>query len=309
MVPRQTLIAVLIGIEVALLVGMIGAVRGGGPSLWPGFPSASAQGANAAPSWTFVTGPSPAVTIDIGHADLTIETRPGLQVAVSVVPGSEFNSSGQISARDEGGTIRILAANRDSSASMYMDERNVHVTVPPQTRVIVEEAGDIAASGLRADASFDSPNGGITISDFRGELTANSSDGHVEVSDADCATLRASSANGRVVLHRVKAGRLEASSSNGRVEATELAVRDGSVSSSNGRVSLHFAAGADTTVTASAANGDITIRGLAAAAAATGVASGDDDDDSVARTVRVGAGEGKLDVHASNGSIDLRGES
>jgi DUF4097 and DUF4098 domain-containing protein YvlB len=250
------------------------------------------------------------VTIDIGHADLTIETRPGVQVAVAVVPGSEFNSSGPISASDEGGTIRILAANRNGAASMYMDERNVHVTVPPQTRVIVEQAGDITASGLRADASFDSPNGGITISDFRGELSANSSNGHVEVSDADCPTLRASSEDGRVVLHRVTAGRLEVSSSNGRVEATELAVRDGNVSSSNGRVSLLFAPAADTTVTASAANGDITIHGLAASGAATGVAGGDDDDDdSAARTVRVGAGEGKLDVHASNGSIDLRGES
>jgi hypothetical protein len=289
---------------------MVGAVRGGGPSLLPSFPSASAQGANVAPAWTFATGPSPAVTIDIGHADLTIESRAGFQVTVAVVPGSEFNSSGAISAQDEGGTIRILAANRDSSAKMYMDERNVHVTVPPQTRVIVEQAGDISATGLRADASFDSPNGGIAISDFRGELTATSSDGHVEVSDADCTTLRASSANGRVVLHRVTAGRLEASSSNGRVEATALAVRDGSVSSSNGRVSLGFAAGADTTVTASAANGDVRVRGLQAVDGAPhSTSSSDDDNDGAAQTVRVGAGEGKLDVHASNGSIDLRGES
>jgi DUF4097 and DUF4098 domain-containing protein YvlB len=174
----------------------------------------------------------------------------------------------------------------------------VHVTVPPQARIVVEQAGAIVASGLRAAASFDSPNGGITVSDFHGELTVASADGHIEVSDADCPVLRASSSNGRVVLHRVNAARLEASSSNGR--------RDGSISSSNGRVSLGFASGSDTTVSASAANGEIRVRGLAGIATATAV---DDGDDTSSRTVRIGAGAGRLDVHASNGSIDLRGES
>jgi DUF4097 and DUF4098 domain-containing protein YvlB len=222
----------------------------------------------------------------------------------------EVSSSGPIAVTDAGGTVRIMARDRDNDPSMYVDDRNVHVTVPPATRVTVERAGDITASGLRAAASFDSPNGGIVISDFRGALTATSDDGHVEVSDADCPTLHASSANGRVVLHRVSAQRLEASSSNGRIEATALAVRDGSVSSSNGRVSLGFAPGADTTVTAAASNGAIRVRGLAAVVTnAPAAASGDDDEDSAAQTVRVGAGDGRLDVHASNGSIDLRGES
>jgi hypothetical protein len=303
MVPRQTLIAVLIGIEVALVAGMIASVRGGGYPSWSSIAGATAEG--VPPSWTFSVGPAPAVTIDIGHADLTIETRPGVQVGVAIVPGTEINSSGAIAARNDGGTIRITAARRDVS-SMYVDERNVHVTVPPQARIVVEQAGAIVASGLRAAASFDSPNGGITVSDFHGELTVASADGHIEVSDADCPVLRASSSNGRVVLHRVNAARLEASSSNGRVEATGLAVRDGSISSSNGRVSLGFASGSDTTVSASAANGEIRVRGLAGIATATAV---DDGDDTSSRTVRIGAGAGRLDVHASNGSIDLRGES
>jgi hypothetical protein len=93
-------------------------------------------------------------------------------------------------------------------------------------------------------------------------------------------------------------------------------VRDGSVSSSNGRVSLGFAPGADTTVTAEASNGSVRVSGFPAAAAAANSASDDEDDDdgdggggSSARTVRVGAGGGQLDVHASNGNIDLMRES
>jgi hypothetical protein len=34
----------------------------------------------------------------------------------------------------------------------------------------------------------------------------------------------------------------------------------------------------------------------------------DDDDSSTAKTVRIGAGRGRLDVHASNGSINLSQE-
>lgn len=309
MIPRRTLIAVLIGIEVAIVAAMFGAIRGGPAALWHGFGTAAVAGPAAAPAWTFPAGSAPAVSIDIGHADLTIETRPGAQIAVAVEPGMEVSSSGPISARDDAGTIRITARDRNSDASAYIDERNVHVTVPPETRVTVERAGNITAGGLRAPGSFDSPNGHIDITDFHGELTATADNGHVEISDSDCPALHASSSNGRIVLHRVNARRLDASSSNGRVEATALAVRDGSISTSNGRVSLGFAPGADTTVSAVASNGGIRVHGLTQTATGAPPAWSDDDSDSATRTVRVGAGNGRLDVHAGNGSIDLKGES
>jgi DUF4097 and DUF4098 domain-containing protein YvlB len=312
MVPRATLIAVLIGVEVAIVVGMIGAVRGGsGPSSF-GFPIASAGVPAGGPGWSFAAGPHPSVTVDIGHADLTIETRPGAQIAVTVVPGMEFHSSGPISARDDGGTVRVTAADGEGRSSFYVDDRNVHVIVPPAPRVVVEQAGDIDARGLRAAASFDSTHGDITVRDFRGQLSAASSDGRLEISDADCSTLHAASSNGRVVLTRVTAAQIDASSSNGRVEGTALRLHDGRVSSSNGRVSLGFTAGADTTVNAASNNGHVHVSGFTATPATTAKHGDDDEDDdddsSAATTVRIGAGSGRLDVHASNGSINLSQE-
>jgi hypothetical protein len=302
MVPRPTVIAVLIGVEVAIVAGMFGAVRGGTDS--------AGAGVAAGSGWSFAAGPNPSVTVDIGHADLTIETRPGTQIAVNVVPGMEIHSSGPISARDDGGTIRVIAADGAGASHFYVDDRNVHVIVPPATRVIVEQAGDIDAGGLRAAASFESSHGNITVRDFRGQLSATSSDGRLEISDADCPTLHVASSNGRVTLTRVTAAQIDASSDNGRVEGTALQLHDGHVSSSNGRVSLSFAGGADTTVSAASSNGRVHVSGFTAGPATT-VEHGDEDDDSdssAATTVRVGAGNGRLSVHASNGSINLSQE-
>jgi DUF4097 and DUF4098 domain-containing protein YvlB len=314
MVQRPTLIAVLIGVEVAIVIGMFGAVRGG----WVPSPFVFSSAGAAVPAgghdWSFTAGPHPAVTVSIGHADLTIETRPGPQIAVSVVPGIEIHSSGPISARDDGGMIRVTAANAEGASHFYVDDRNIHVIVPPETRVIVEQAGDIDARGLRAAASFESSHGDITIRDFRGPLSATSSDGRLEISDADCPTLYVASSNGRVTLTRVTAAQIDASSSNGRVEGTALQLHDGHVSSLNGRVSLGFAGGADTTVSAASSNGHVHVSGFTSGPVTSSVKrAGDDEDDddsnsSSATTVRVGAGSGRLNVHASNGSINLSQE-
>jgi hypothetical protein len=310
MVPRATLIAVLIGVEVALVAGMAGAIRGGSLPSSFGFPHGPAGMPGGAPQWSFAAGPNPSVTVDIGHADLTIETRAGAQIAVAVVPGAEIRSSGPIAASDDAGTVHVTATGIIAS-NFYVDDRNVHVTVPPATRIVVVSAGDIAATGLRAAASFDSQHGFITVRDFRGELTATSADGHVEISNADCTSLHVTSSNGRVVLRQVAAAQIDASSYNGRVEGTGLQLRDGRVSSSNGRVSLGFAPNADTLISASSSNGRVHVSGFAATPgnqAQRGDDDGDDADASSATHVRIGSGNGRLDVRASNGNIDLNQE-
>jgi hypothetical protein len=320
MVPRATLIAVLVGIEMALVFAMVVAM-GGGPAArsggWPGAPggAASALTPLTAPL-TFPAGDHPALAIDVGLADVTIDTHPVARIDVAVTDGfRHMGSQAPITTRADGDTIRISAEETDFWAFLG-DSRVVHITVPPQTRVVIANGGNINVTGLRADATVNSgahfhPGDGISVQDFRGSLTATSPDGTIEVTDADCPELHVTSANGRVTLTRVRAQQIFASSSNGRVEGTGLQLHDGRVASSNGRVSLGFASGADTTVTAGAANGHVRVSGFAATAA-TYVRGGDDadddDDSSAAKTVRIGAGSGRLDVRASNGSIDLSQE-
>jgi hypothetical protein len=311
MVPRATLIAVLVGVELALIFGMVVSV-GGGPSGRFGRAGTPAGAASLKGPTTFTAGDRPAVAVDVGLADVVIDAVPGTRIDVSVSDSRmHVGSSAPITARDDGGTIRVTASETDAWAFLG-DSRTVHITVPPATTVVVANAGNVTVSGLRAAATINSgahfhPDDGVTVRDFRGSLTATTSNGNLDVIDADCSELHVASENGRLTLTRVRARQIDASSSNGRVNGTGLQLRDGRVASSNGRVSLGFAPGADTTVSAASSNGRVNVSGLSVGTQS--VKSDDDDDDSTAaKTVRVGAGGGRLTVRTSNGSIDLTQE-
>ena len=293
MVQRLPLIAALVILEFAIVGGMFIAIRGSGPVSWSFHRHVqhdADNGGGAGSSYSFVTGSAPELTIDVGYADVAIVTQSAGRVDVTV-PGDELPSFmgalAPITATADGDTVRIAA--QEGHWSMFGDPRVVRITVPVATRVTIQNAGNISATGLRAEASFSSVRGDISVDDF------------------NAPALRLAASDGHMTLHAIVADLLEATSSNGRVEATGLQVRDGHVISSNGRITLGFRPGADTVVSAATSNGMIKVFGLDGGAA---VRSGgdDDDDDANARTVRVGAGEGRLDVHASNGNINLSQE-
>ena len=76
MVPRATVIAVLIGVEVALLYGMAVAISGGGAPIGPPGFSRPGDGVTAFTPQSFSVGARPALAIDVGMADVTIDTHP-----------------------------------------------------------------------------------------------------------------------------------------------------------------------------------------------------------------------------------------
>lgn len=296
MIQRGTLIAVLIGVEVALVAMMAQAISPGSPTSSRDTTLHDFHGpaAHGAADYSFTTGAHPEVTVDIGYADLTVYRRDegGISVNVTASGWHGFGSSApEISAKQDGESIQVIAA--ESPGWTWGDDRMVTIAVPPGARLNVVNAGNIKATGLRERATFKSVgNGAIVIEDFNGPA------------------LDVSTSNGRVTLHNIIAPQLDAESSNGRVEGTALQVRDGRIDSSNGRVTLGFLPGTNTTVTAATSNGRINVSGFAATPAKV-VKQGDDDDDdddSTARTIRVGAGSGRLDVHTSNGSIYLNQE-
>jgi hypothetical protein len=298
MIPRVPLIAALLLIEIAIVGGAVIAVRGV-PSSWS--QSHDARAATTGDSLThetFEAGAHPAVTVNIGYADVTFVTRRESTIDVSVSASSMHGLLGRsapISAHQAGDTLTISTPLGESWSPMG-DDRMVTVLLPAEARVTVINGGDISATGLRAEASFSS-NG----------------NGHVTIQDFAAPSLRVASSNGRVTLHNVNAPQLNISSSNGRVEATALQVRNGSVDSSNGRVTLGFAPGSDTVISADTSNGHVRVSGFAPATATATVHRSSDDDDedddsSQSQSVRIGAGNGRLDVHASNGSINLSQE-
>jgi Putative adhesin len=319
MVPRSTLIAVLVGVEIALVVSMVNAVRGRGFTWFgPGVPMAQAGTSDTNTprkprTYQFPAGPNPAVVVDAAGVDVVLETRAVPQISVVMREqrtGPFFGKAQEITARDDGGTVHVTSDDVQQTHVFGSETLTLHIAAPANTRISVSDAGAITLAGFRAATSLDSRSGAVDVRDFRGDLTATTSQGRVDVSDADCSTLHVSSSDGRVVLRRVNAAQIDASSSNGRLEGSGLQLRDGTIATSNGRVSLGFTRGTDATVTAGTSNGRVNVSGLEAMPAKYVRHGGDDSDDdsSAAKTVRIGTGSGKLDVHTSNGSIDLNQE-
>jgi len=295
MTTRSTIIAVLVVIELAIIGEAVVAVRGG-----QSFPPFAQRGEARSPSGprlieggphqVFDAGAHPMLTVDIGYADLTILTNSAPQIDVSLsetTTSGLFNESAPIVAREDGQLVRI--ADVDSHGWATGDDRMVTVLVPPETQVTVVEAGDIKASGLRAEASLKSVGSGtITVEDF------------------DAPALQVAS-RGSITLRRIVAAHLDAKSRGDSVEGSALQVRNGSIDSDD-QVTLGFAAGADTLVSAVTKDGKISTSGFPETASADADKSSQDNDDGASQRVRVGAGEGRLDVRTSDGDIKLAEE-
>jgi len=299
MLPRAQLIVVLVAIEFAIVGGMVYSIGGAraGPWFGPRYGPIATLGPHlieGGPHQTFAVGLHPALTVDIGYADLTILTRNASQFDVAVSKSTDFGyfrATAPFTAHKDGETLRIATTATASWA--IGDDRMVTVVVPPETQVTVVNAGDITANGLRAAASFSSNNGLVVVDDF------------------DAPTLHIdTSTNGRISLQHIVATRLEASSTHGRVEGSGLQVRDGRVETGHGSVRLGFTTGTDTLVSADT-DGKIRVTGFANATSPATVrasSDSDDNDDSSSQTVRIGSGDGRLDVHSDSGNIDLTQE-
>lgn len=296
MVQRPILIAALAGVEIALAVMMVQAIHPGPRGTWHEtaqhqFHGSSGHTTSGAANYAFTTGAQATVTVDIGYADLTIERRdtPGITVDIQKHGWHGWGSAPSIAASQQGDRVNVIA---DAQSFTWSDDRMITIAVPPETKLVVRNAGNIRATGLRADATFNSINGWIVIEDF------------------DAPSLQVASSNGKLTLRNIVATHVNATSSNGRVDGSALTVRDGRVASSNGRVTLGFARGSDTTVTAASSNGNVRLSGFTAIDTPKVQPADDDADGDVpsAKTVRIGAGSGRLDVHSSNGNINLSQE-
>ncbi len=290
MISRGTILATILVLELAIVGMAITAVRG--DQIGPSFASpAFAQFTHGShlieggPHQIFAVGPHPSLTVEIGYADLTILSGKEPQIDVSVSPSSDygiFRSKAPITANLDGQTVRVATSEHGLTTG---DNRMVTVVVPEGTKVTVFHAGDIKASGLRAEASFTSRGNGF-----------------IHIEDYDGPSLHATAANGPIIMHAVSVERLDVSARNDRVEATSLRVHDGTIESGD-RVTLGLASGTNTIINADTDDGKISATGFSDGASVAGARKSDDDASS--ETVRVGAGNGSLDIHTGDGNINL----
>jgi hypothetical protein len=291
-ISRGTILTAILVAELAIL-GTAGVALWGG-QIGPSFaPPAFAQLTHGAhvieggPHQLFDVGTQPSLIVDIGYADLTILSGKATQIDVSVAPSYDsglFRAKAPITAHQDGQTVRV--GTSPAHGIVTGDNRMVTVVVPEGTKVTVLHAGDIKANGLRAEASFTSRgNGFIRIEDFAGPA------------------LHLTATSGPIIMHGVAVEHLDVSARHDRVDATALRVHEGSIESGD-RVTLDFAAGTNTVVNADTDDGKITATGFNGGASVAGNRKNDDDDSS-SQTVRVGTGNGSLDVHTDDGNINL----
>ena len=296
MITRGTVIAGLLALELAVVVEAVVAVRGGRPG--PTF--ASHSRALAAPDprlreagahQIFAGGAHPALTVDIGYADLTILTREAPQIDVSLSPDPDpgiFGNKAPIVVRNDGGTIRIAKTpGRNWSTG---DDRMVTVLVPSNTRVSVASAGNIRATGLRAETTLRAVG-----------------QGDIVVEDYAAPSLHVAS-EGSVTLDRIAADRLDATSKDDAVDGSALRVRDGRIEAED-RITLEFAPASDARVIAQTANGTIDVSGFDVPPSPAGNNTATDGADSASRVLRLGAGNGSFDIRSHDGSITLARDS
>jgi hypothetical protein len=283
-------------VEVALVGEMVYAVVGDRPASWHATgPSQSVRSglAEGGAHKIFDAGSNPALTVDIGYADLTVRAGDSSQFDVSVSKSSDFGvfrTTSPITAREEGDTVSVATSGDPSWTTG--DNRRVTVIVPPDTRVTVVKAGNIEVSGLRAEASISSVG-----------------EGSIAVDDYHAPVLDVASSDGSISLHEVAAPRVDVKTEDGSVDGTGLQIGDGMIESADGPVTLGFTASADTVVNAQTGDGTIGVSGLASAAPATTKSDEDSDNDKPSsRTVRLGGGDGRLDVHSSDGNIFISQE-
>jgi hypothetical protein len=292
-ISRGTVVGVLVAIEIAVCGEGVVAIRSGQSGPPPSLRVDAREGSQArlaegGPPRIFAVGAHPTLTVDIGYADLTVVAGTTAEIDVSVSPSHDFGMMGEsapIRAQADGSAVHI--STTPSRSFSMGDDRMVTVQVPPDTTIDVVNGGDITANGLRAKSSFHSVG--------RGSIT---------VDDYDAPSLAATS-NGRITLHEIATNHLVATSKDDRVDGVALRVHDGVIESDE-RVTLGFAPGSDSLVTAETDDGTVRIAGASATSPAP--AHTGSDDDSTSQTLRLGAGTGHLDIHASAGNIVLTQE-
>jgi DUF4097 and DUF4098 domain-containing protein YvlB len=201
-----------------------------------------------------------------------------------------------------------------------MTEQNIEVDVPPNSRVEIQKSSGATVAGLRAGISVQSQDGHIELTDVQGIVDAHSADGYIDATNVKGDTLTLITADGHIKLQDVTAQQLTARSSDGRLDVANLTIAgdkpqatlhsdDGSVhvrgsfapsgtyeiSSNDGRVELALASNSDLTVTASTADGHISVDGK----------SPSSDEDAHNQTIKLGSGSGSMRVSSGDGSIHL----
>jgi hypothetical protein len=139
MVQRGTLIAVLVGVEIALVVMMAQSLNPGTRSPWHDAAMRDVQKGPAADvqataKYAFVTSGEPTVVVDVGLADVTITRHDMPGVDVTILPDTRLHFPSNVpalSAHKDGDTVTITAEKtNDDWRPYWADDRMIMIAMP-----------------------------------------------------------------------------------------------------------------------------------------------------------------------------------
>ena len=296
--PRATVVAMLIAAEVAIVGMAIFAIGHGGTSFAAGLHSTDFTAAPIAP---LAAGATPHVVIDDPHSRVVVGTSGDQLVHVrdlTRIRGGIFSSGPypRLTASRTPDGVRIARADggRVSFDIFGMSVQRIEVDVPPSARLEIARCEGADVNGLANGVSVHSIDGHVTLSDLRGTVDARSDDGYISATNVRGDRLAMESMDGHLSLDNVTVASLIGTTRDGHIEAGDLSVaNDATLQTADGGVRVRFAPGADVTVDASTRDGKITVDGFSS------------DNSSAQRTIRLGAGTGRIKLATDDGSIHI----
>ncbi len=263
-----------------------------------------------------------------GQTDTTIAVPAGASLSVNnfggaiVVHGwnqnrvkvhAEHGSRGRIEVALVGNTVTVRASSRGGAPSVVDFEITVpqamgltlsgtyaEITVDGVTGPISAETvnGEVDVRGGSGIITLHSIQGSVTLADATGRIEVNSVNEDVALSNVS-GQIKAETTNGELTLTGIRSSSVDASTINGDV-VYEGTITDGgsySFSSHNGDVRVSVPEGANVTVTAATANGDID---ASFPLPFTGTPA------KHRYTFKLGSGSARMEVESFQGDIELR---
>jgi len=175
-----------------------------------------------------------------------------------------------------------------------MSDQLIEVDVPTGSRLEIVRCAGADIDGITGGVSVHSVDGHVKLADLQGSVDARSDDGYLEATNVRGNRLALASMDGHLTLRDVAVTSLDATTRDGRIEAKTLSVSDdATLQTDDGSIRLELAPKADLSIDASTRDGKIVVDGNSA------------DDDAAQRTIRVGAGTGRMKLATGDGSIHI----
>ncbi len=297
---RASVVAMLVAAEIVIVGMALFAVGHGRASLAAGLHHVDFAAAQVAP---LAAGATPHVVVDDADSRVLVNVSSDALVHVrdlTQIQGGVFSNTTypqlHVARTADGVSIERARVPNLSIGIFGFSTQKIEVDVPAGARLEIARCSGADVAGITGGVSVHSVDGHVTLSDLQGTVDARSDNGSLRATNVRGDRLAMDSSDGRLTLDRVAVASLTATTRDGRIEAGELSVSgDAKLQTGDGSMHVALAPNADLTVDASTRDGHIYVDGSTA-----------DSDDAAQRTLRLGAGTGRMTLATADGSIHIK---